>query len=98
MAAGLLAEGLALGASSGPACLAACGKPVLLPALAGGRQKTAGTGIVLTEFLSGRFAGYVVFAAVAWLAGRAFVLTPRARTIAFACADFAMAIMLCVTP
>ena len=90
---GLFAEALALGVSSGPACLASCG-PLLIPALAAERRPTRGSGIVLAEFLAGRFGGYVVFACVAWLAGLSFQLAPRAGTLAFGLADLGMAALL----
>jgi len=92
-ATGLFAEALALGVSSGPACLASCG-PVLMPALAAERKSARGTGVVLAEFLAGRFGGYLVFACAAWLAGLSFELVPRARVITFGVADIGMAALL----
>ncbi len=92
-ASGYLAEALALGLSSGPACLASCG-PVLLPALAAERRTVGGTTLVLGEFLAGRFTGYLVFACAAWIAGVSFGLTRSTHTVVYGLADLAMAGML----
>jgi hypothetical protein len=93
LAAGFFAEALALGFSSGPACLASCG-PVLIPALAAERKPAGGTGVILAEFLAGRFGGYLVFACAAWLAGASLALAPRPRLLAAGLAYFAMAALL----
>jgi hypothetical protein len=87
------AEAAALGLSSGPACLASCG-PVLLPWLAAERRNTQATALALTEFLAGRLAGYLVFAAAAWLAGAAVPLPPRTRAIVFGAAHIGIALAL----
>jgi hypothetical protein len=92
-AAGFFAEALALGFSSGPACLASCG-PVLIPALAAERKPARGTGAVLAEFLAGRFGGYLIFACAAWLAGTSFELAPRSRMLVAGLADAGMAALL----
>jgi hypothetical protein len=91
--AGFFAEALALGVSSGPACLASCG-PVLVPVLTAERRGARGTGVALAGFLSGRLGGYLLFAGAAWLAGRSLVLAPRAHGLVFGLADLAMAVFL----
>jgi hypothetical protein len=91
--AGFFAEALALGVSSGPACVASCG-PVLVPVLAADQRGARQTGTALAGFLSGRFAGYLLFACLAWMAGRSLGLAPRASVITFGLADLAMALLL----
>jgi sulfite exporter TauE/SafE len=92
-ASGFLAEALALGISSGPACLASCG-PVLMPALAAERRDARGAGVVLAGFLAGRFGGYLAFGCAAWAAGRTLDLAPDARVVAFGVANLVMALVL----
>ncbi len=82
-----------LGLSSGPACLASCG-PVLLPWLAAERRNTQGTALALTEFLAGRLAGYLAFAAIAWWTGAAMPLAPRTRGLVFGAAHVGLAVAL----
>ncbi len=63
-----VAAGLLLGLVGGSFCLTACA-PVLVPAiLAEGRSARSNVPL-LAAFLSGRFVGYVGFAAAAWSAG-----------------------------
>lgn len=93
--AGFLAEAFALGLSSGPACLASCG-PVLVPVLAAERKAPGGTGLVLGEYLAGRFSGYLAFALLAWALGLTLELTPNSRLIIFGLADLATAVMLAI--
>ncbi|MCE5310854.1 MAG: sulfite exporter TauE/SafE family protein [Acidobacteriales bacterium] len=91
--AGFFAEALALGVSSGPACLASCG-PVLVPILTAERRTARGTGITLAGFLSGRLAGYLLFASAVYIAGHSLEVAPRARGLVFGFADLAMAVLL----
>lgn len=91
--AGFFAEALVLGVSSGPACLASCG-PVLVPILTADNRGVRGTGLALAAFLSGRLGGYLLFAGIAWFAGRSLTLTPRTGSLVFGLADVAMALLL----
>ena len=65
----IFGEGFLLGLSTGAYCLASC-LPVLAPyLLAGGGSWKGGLGAFI-EFLGGRFAAYMLFAAAAALLGR----------------------------
>jgi hypothetical protein len=67
-------EALALGLTTGPVCLAACG-PVVVPwMLTQARGVRANSG-QLTIFLAARLLGYLLFAGSAWLAGS--TLSPK---------------------
>ena len=92
-ATGLAAEAFLLGISSGPVCLASC-SPVLLPVLAAEQKAMRGTGILLAKFLSGRLAGYLVFACLAWLLGLSLQFWPPARALVFGISDFGLAVLL----
>ena len=85
-----LSEAAILGLSSGPACLISCG-PVLLPWLAAERRRFSETSIALAEFLAGRLAGYLVFAAAVWWAGALVPLPPKQRGVLFGAAHVAVA-------
>ncbi len=87
------AEAAVLGLSSGPACLASCG-PVLLPWLAAEKRNTQATALALTEFLAGRLAGYLAFAAIAWWAGASMPLPPQTRALLFGAAHIGIALAL----
>jgi sulfite exporter TauE/SafE len=89
----LPAEAFLLGISSGPACLASCG-PVLLPALAAERGSPRRTMLLLTEFLAGRLAGYLAFAASAWSAGLSLSTQPQSRIWVFGFANLGLAVLL----
>ncbi len=72
----LLVQGFLLGLANGGSCLATC-TPVLLPYLVGeGRTVRRSVSHVL-HFLGGRLAGYLLFAAFAWEAGRWIRSSPR---------------------
>ncbi len=90
---GLPAEAFLLGLSSGPACLASCG-PVLLPALAAERGSPRRTTALLTQFLAGRLAGYLVFAAAAWGVGYSLATLPQSRIWLFGFANLGLAMLL----
>jgi sulfite exporter TauE/SafE len=92
-AGGLVTEAFLLGISSGPVCLASC-SPVLLPMLAAERKAAGGTVAQLAEFLAGRLAGYMGFAALAWLLGLSLSLQPRARVLVVGVSDLGLAILL----
>lgn len=91
--AGFFAEALALGVSSGPACLVSCG-PVLVPILTAERRAARGTCVTLAGFLSGRLGGYLLFASIVWFAGQSLEVAPRARSLIFGFTDLAMAVLL----
>jgi hypothetical protein len=82
-----------LGLSSGPACLAACG-PALLPLLVAERRTPAGSAVLLTTFLSGRLAGYLAFAALAWMTSASLPVNPRAHSLIFGAAYCGTAVIL----
>jgi hypothetical protein len=86
-------EAVLLGFAMGPACLASCG-PVLFPWLAAAARPLAGTAFLLAQFLAGRLAGYLVFAAAAWLLGFALPLEPPVRAAIFGAAHLAIAAAL----
>ena len=67
----LFSEGFLLGLSTGFYCLLSC-LPLLLPyLLSEGRNNWKTNGYILLQFLVGRFAAYMLFAALATLAGKA---------------------------
>ncbi|NLO92262.1 MAG: sulfite exporter TauE/SafE family protein [Elusimicrobia bacterium] len=69
--AALFTEGFLLGLSTGFYCLVSC-LPLLLPyVLAEGRSSWKTNGFILLQFLIGRFAAYMLFAALATWAGKA---------------------------
>jgi sulfite exporter TauE/SafE len=84
------AEAALLGLSSGPACLASCG-PVVVPWLAAEGRGYGGTARRLAVFLSGRLAGYLVFAVLAWALGLALPMEPRPRVLVFGAVHLALA-------
>lgn len=89
----LLAEGFALGVSSGPVCLVSC-SPVLLPVLAVQRKPARGSGGVLAEFLAGRLTGYLAFACLAWLVGLSIPLQSSWRSLLYGVADLGISVLL----
>jgi sulfite exporter TauE/SafE len=88
-------EAIALGLSLGPACLGSCG-PILFPFLVSAGRPVAGTSRLFVEFLAGRLAGYLVFAAIAWRLGTSLPADVRIRTWLFAFAHAAIAIWMIV--
>lgn len=62
-------EALALGVATGPVCLATCG-PAVAPWLLAQQAGLKTHGRLVALFLCGRLAGYLLFAALAWLVGR----------------------------
>jgi sulfite exporter TauE/SafE len=73
-------EALALGLSSGPACMASCG-PVVIPSLLAEQSGMRRSARYLSTFLGARFLGYLVFAAVAWELGVLVSLPPTPRLL-----------------
>ncbi len=88
-------EAIALGVSSGLACVVSCG-PVLLPWLASERRPLRPTSLLLAGFLAGRLVGYLAFAVVAWAFGLVLAGSGRAGSVAFAVAHLALAALLLV--
>jgi hypothetical protein len=76
----ILGEALVLGLASGPACMASCG-PVLVPSLLAERAGLRLNTRYLSTFLGARFAGYVLFAAVASELGALVSLSPAPRLL-----------------
>lgn len=62
-------QGFLLGLANGSSCLAYCA-PVFVPYLLAEGQSVRRNVLALLQFLTGRLAGYALFAAVAWEAGR----------------------------
>jgi Cytochrome C biogenesis protein transmembrane region len=76
----ILGEALVLGLASGPACMVSCG-PVLVPSLLAERAGLRLNTRYLSIFLGARFAGYLLFAAVAWELGALVSLPPAPRLL-----------------
>jgi hypothetical protein len=76
----MLGEALVLGLASGPACMVSCG-PVLVPSLLAERAGFRLNTRYLSTFLGARFAGYLLFAAVAWELGALVSLPPAPRLL-----------------
>ncbi|MDP3001269.1 MAG: sulfite exporter TauE/SafE family protein [Bryobacterales bacterium] len=89
----LLTEAALLGLASGPACLASCG-PVLTPWLVAERAGWRRAFGLLSVFLGGRLAGYLLFAVAAGLAGATMPLGARERALLFAAAHLGLAATL----
>lgn len=77
-----LAEALALGLMSGPACVASCG-PVVVPTLLAEHSGLRLHGRYLFTFLATRLCGYLLFAALAWEFGNLATLPTSARSLVF---------------
>ncbi len=75
-------EAIVLGLASGPACVASCG-PVVVPSLLAERSGLRANFGYLGAFLGTRFAGYLLFATVAWQVGSMASLSPAARSLVF---------------
>jgi len=86
-------EAVALGFASGPVCLASCG-PVLLPWLAMGQENTRTVVRLLSLFLGGRLAGYLLFAVLAWAVGLALPMEAPTRALVFGLGNLLLAAIL----
>jgi hypothetical protein len=86
-------EPLLLGFSSGLVCTVSCGA-VLLPFLMARRRGLEGTAALLAQFLAGRLAGYLGFAAIAWAVGLALAPGSGAWLLAFGVANVGLGVML----
>ncbi|MGZ4733193.1 MAG: sulfite exporter TauE/SafE family protein [Terriglobales bacterium] len=76
----IFGEALVLGLASGPACVASCG-PVVVPSLLAEGAGMRLNARYLSSFLGARFAGYLLFAAVAWGLGALVSLPPGPRLL-----------------
>lgn len=63
-----MVQGFVLGLSSGPVCLVYCA-PVLMPYILSKGRGVGRIAWVVSMFLVGRLAGYLLFAVAAWMAG-----------------------------
>jgi len=75
-----VAQGFLLGLANGASCLAAC-VPVLLPYLVGEGRAVRGNFVAVVSFLSGRLAGYLIFAAFAWKTGQWLRISPKGSLV-----------------
>ena len=87
-----LAQGFLLGLANGASCLATCA-PVLLPFLVGEGRAFRGNALALMHFLSGRLAGYLLFAILAWKAGQVLRALPHGSLV-FGAVDIVLAVLL----
>jgi sulfite exporter TauE/SafE len=62
-------DGFLLGLANGITCVASCA-PVMIPLFLGEGRRVKQNGWLLTQFLLGRLAGYLLFGALAWITGR----------------------------
>ena len=88
-----MAEALALGLVSGPACIAACG-PVLVPALLAGHGGVRPNVSTLSAFLGARLLSYLLFAVVAWELGALTSLLPAPRMVLMGAVNVILASVL----
>ncbi len=91
----LAAEALLLGMVTGPVCAASCG-PVVVPWLLTQRQGFRLGARQLSFFLLARCAGYLIFAAAAWLAGSTLQRPWSRQTWLFATVQLLLAAALLV--
>jgi len=90
-----VAEAFVLGMATGPVCLASCG-PVVLPWMLTQPQGFKRHGKRLAIFLAGRFAGYLLFAIVAWSIGLAIPSSLAARPWVYGTVELALAAAMLV--
>jgi sulfite exporter TauE/SafE len=88
-------EALVLGLTTGPVCLASCG-PVVLPWMLVQPKGIGPHSRQLFLFLAARLAGYMVFAAVAWLVGAAIPRAWSGRSWAYGGIELLLACALVV--
>jgi sulfite exporter TauE/SafE len=82
-----------LGLSNGAVCIAYCA-PVLVPYLCGEGAAVRRNYSLVALFLSGRLVGYLLFAIVAWAAGRVLLPVSPWRDILIGSADAILALLL----
>jgi len=88
-------EALVLGLTTGPVCMASCG-PVVLPWMLVQPRGMRPHSLQLCLFLAARLAGYMVFAAAAWLVGAAIPRAWSGRSWTFGLLDLLVAVALVV--
>jgi len=91
--AAIVGEALLLGLASGPACVASCG-PVLVPTLLVERAGWRVNSLYLGTFLSLRFVGYMLFAAIAAAVGQLVAFSVSTRAIVFGVVHLLLAVAL----
>ncbi len=91
----IIGEAVLLGLASGPACVASCG-PVLVPTLLVERPGWRANSVCLGTFLSLRFVGYMLFAAIAAAIGQLAALPASTRALVFGIVHLLLAITLVV--
>jgi sulfite exporter TauE/SafE len=89
----VLTEGFLLGLASGGVCLAYCA-PVLVPYLLGEGKPVRSSAVAVGGFLSGRLAGYLAFAVLAWLTHFALVDNLPHQKIVTGAATIVLALLL----
>jgi hypothetical protein len=89
----VLLEGFLLGIASGSACLAYCA-PVLVPYLLGEGDTVRRSAVAVGGFLAGRFAGYLLFALLAWGTHRTIIESLPHRTAMVGVITMALALLL----
>jgi sulfite exporter TauE/SafE len=91
--AAIIGEAVFLGLASGPACVASCG-PVLVPTLLIQRAGRRSNSIYLGTFLSLRFVGYMLFAAIVAALGKLASFSVSTRAIVFGVVHLLLAVAL----
>ncbi|HYG99745.1 MAG TPA: sulfite exporter TauE/SafE family protein [Terriglobales bacterium] len=91
----IIGEAVALGLASGPACVASCG-PVLVPTLLVERSGWRANTLCLGTFLSLRFVGYMLFAAIASAVGQLATVSVSTRALVFGIVHLLLAVALVV--
>jgi sulfite exporter TauE/SafE len=85
--------GFLLGLSTGVTCVAYCA-PVLFPYLIGGSGTVRdGVGVTL-RFMTGRLAGYLLFAILAWVTNRVLVANVHSRSLIYSLAYLGLAFLM----
>jgi hypothetical protein len=86
-------EAFFLGLSNGVSCVAYCA-PVLLPYLLGEGKGVFGNCLLTGQFLLGRLLGYLLFAVLAWAAGRMLLPEGPRHDLLIGCAYGLFAVLL----
>jgi hypothetical protein len=91
----MLVDGFLLGVASGGVCLAYCA-PVLVPYLLGEDRTLRANLSLVGGFLSGRLAGYMTFAVLAWFAHAVLIENLPHRKVIFGLVTIGLATLLIV--
>lgn len=89
----IIGEAMLLGLASGPACVASCG-PVLVPTLLAERAGWRSNSLYLGTFLSLRFVGYMLFAAIAAAVGQLASFSLSTRAVVYGVVHLLLAVAL----